>query len=126
VKILVVEDEANIRKLITINLASRGYQVIEAENGEDALTCLHEQTPALMILDVKLPGLSGWEVLDQIAIDTSIVADFPVLVMTASLGDAHINLDPYPSVVEVFLKPFRTEKLISVIHRLLNDELKTT
>jgi CheY-like chemotaxis protein len=123
VNILVVEDEASVRKLVTVNLTSRGYQVTEAENGEDALARLREnQTPSLMVLDIKLPGMTGWEVLDKMANDPSLPADLPVLVMTASLGDAHIDLKPYPSVVEILIKPFKTERLVSLVHRILRRE----
>ena len=118
-KILVVEDEANVRKFVKINLTSRGYQVLEAENGKEALIHLHNEKPELMILDIKLPDLTGWDILDSIASDPTLTADFPVLVMTASLGDANVDLRPYPSIVEIMIKPFKTEKLISTIQRIL-------
>jgi CheY-like chemotaxis protein len=117
--ILVVEDEANVRKLVAINLTSRGYKVIEAANGEEALARLHDQTPSMMVLDIKLPDITGWEILNILDNDPSLPADFPVLVMTASLGDAHIDLKPYPHVIEVLIKPFKTERLISTIQRTL-------
>lgn len=117
--ILVVEDEANVRKLVKVNLTSRGYQVLEAENGEEALALLHNQTPAMMVLDIKLPDITGWEILNSIAKDPSLKADIPVLVMTASLGDANIDLKPYPSIVGIIMKPFKTDKLIATIQDTL-------
>jgi DNA-binding response OmpR family regulator len=114
-----VEDEANVRKLVKINLTSRGFRVLEAENGEEALALLHNQTPSMMILDIKLPDITGWEILNSMADDPSIQADFPVLVMTASLSDANIDLKPYPSIVGIIMKPFKTEKLISTIQNTL-------
>jgi CheY-like chemotaxis protein len=116
----VVEDEANVRKLVKINLTSRGYQVLEAENGEEAFAHLHNQTPAMMILDIKLPDTTGWEILSDIASSPTLEPNFPVLVMTASLGDANIDLEPYPSVVEILIKPFKTERLISIVQRILS------
>lgn len=121
-KILVVEDEANVRKLVKINLTSRGYQVLEAENGQAALTHLHHEKPALMILDIKLPDLTGWEILDLMASDPTLTTDFPVLVMTASLGDANVDLKPYPSIIEIIIKPFKTEKMISTIQRIIGQQ----
>ena len=118
-KILVVEDEANVRKLVTINLTSRGYQVLQAENGKEALHHLHNEKPAVMILDIKLPDLTGWEILDVIASDPTLTADFPVLIMTASLGDANVDLTPYPSIIEIMIKPFKTERLIATIQRIM-------
>lgn len=119
-----VEDEANVRKLVTVNLTSRGYQVLEAENGEEALAHLRSQTPAMMVLDIKLPDITGWEILNMIANDATLTANFPVLVMTASLGDANIDLEPYPSVVEIMIKPFKTEKLLLIIQRTLGMKQK--
>lgn len=110
-----------MRKLVTINLTSRGYEVREAANGKDALIHLHNEKPALMILDIKLPDLTGWDILDLIALDSTTSTDFPVLVMTASLGDANVDLRPYPSIVEIIIKPFKTEKLISTIQRILEQ-----
>lgn len=120
-KILVVEDEANVRKLVTINLTSRGYQVLQAENGKEALSHLHNEKPAVMILDIKLPDLSGWEILDVINSDPTLPADFPVLIMTASLGDANVDVTPYPSIIGIMIKPFKTERLISTIQRILEQ-----
>jgi CheY-like chemotaxis protein len=120
--ILVVEDEANVRKLVTVNLNSRGYQVLEAENGKEALAHLHTQTPAMMVLDIKLPDITGWDILNTIASDPTLTADFPVLVMTASLGDANVDLKPYPSVIEIIIKPFKIKRLISTIQRILGTE----
>src|SRR5690349_3625873 len=117
--ILVVEDEANVRKLVIINLSSRGYRILEAKNGEQALAHLHNETPALMVLDIKLPDLTGWEILGRIDSDPDLTANFPVLVMTASMTDAQMDLDPYPRVVEILIKPFKTERLISAVQNAL-------
>jgi DNA-binding response OmpR family regulator len=118
----VVEDEANVRKLVAINLTSRGYKVLEAANGEEAFAHLHDQTPSMMVLDIKLPDTTGWEILRTMASDPTLTTNFPVLVMTASLGDAHVDLGPYPSVIEILIKPFKTEKLISTVQQTLRPE----
>ena len=60
-KILVVEDEPDIRKLINYNLAQERFKVLEAEDGEQALKLLQREKPNLVILDLMLPGLSGLE-----------------------------------------------------------------
>lgn len=120
--ILVVEDETSIRKLVAINLSSRGYEVLQAANGEQALAQLRKQKPDLMVLDIKLPDITGWEVMDKIIVDPTFKANFPVLVMTASIVDAQVDLKPYPTVVEILVKPFKTEKLVSTIQRTLDKE----
>jgi hypothetical protein len=56
------------------------------------------------------------------ASDPTITDDFPVLIMTASLGDANVDLTPYPSIIEIMIKPFKTEKLISTIQRIMSQQ----
>ncbi len=122
--VLVVEDEANVRKLVSVNLAGRGHRTFEAENGSQALEQLHAHPPTLMVLDIKLPDITGWELLDQISQDPTIKMDFPVLVITASITDATVDLDSYPWVTEILIKPFSTSQLLSSVEHALNSEEK--
>ncbi len=118
--ILVVDDEANIRKLVTVNLSSRGYQVIEADTAAQALAILGRQTPILMVLDIKLPDLTGWELLSQIMESPDIDSRFPVLVMTASIMDAHLDLAKYPAVSKVLVKPFSMGAFMAAVEGSLH------
>lgn len=93
--------------------------MLEAANGQEALDQIRNHKPAMMVLDIKLPDLTGWEILETAAGDPTLKTDFPVLVMTASLGDANVDLDPYPTVIGIMLKPFNTEKLISTVQQIL-------
>lgn len=120
--VLVVEDEANILKLVVVNLSSRGYQVFEAKNGTEALELLRVKAPALMVLDIRLPDFSGWDLLRQMKFDPKIRTQMPVLVMTASLTDAYVDLGAYPSVSEVLIKPFSSIKLLAAVERALQKE----
>jgi CheY-like chemotaxis protein len=117
--ILVVDDEPNVRKLVTVNLVQRGYQVLEAENGQQALEQLHSQKPAVMVLDIKLPDITGWDILDHITTAPALSTDLPVLVMTASPVDPNIVLNQYPCVVDILVKPFNTVKLLTAVQRAL-------
>jgi CheY-like chemotaxis protein len=72
-----------------------------------------------MILDIKLPEMTGWDLLTQIAADPSLTAKFPVLVMTASIMEAQVDRDHYPHVVDVLIKPFSTTRLLAAIERAL-------
>jgi len=118
-EVLVVEDEANVRKLVSVNLAGRGHQLFEAKDGAQALAQLHAHPPALMVLDIKLPDFTGWELLDRISHDPSIKMNFPVLVITASITDAYVDPTTYPWVVDILIKPFSTTKLLSAVERAL-------
>jgi two-component system, OmpR family, KDP operon response regulator KdpE len=117
--ILVVEDEPNVRKLVVVNLAQRGYGILEAANGQQALEQLHSQKPALMVLDIKLPDIAGWDILNHIIAAPDLSADLPVLIMTASPVDHNIILSQYPSVIEILVKPFNTARLVTAIQHAL-------
>ena len=117
--ILLVEDEPNIRKVVAVNLVQRGHQVLEAKNGKQALEHLNVQKPALMVLDIKLPDITGWDILDRITTTPSLFTNLPVLVMTASPVDHNIVVNQYPCVVEILVKPFNTVKLLTAVQRAL-------
>lgn len=116
--ILVVEDEPNVRKLVVVNLLQRGYKVVEAENGQKALNVLSAQKPSLVILDIKLPDLSGWDILDYMT-TVPAFSNLPVLVMTATPLDHPIVLNKYPCIVEILVKPFNTSRLVGLIQNTL-------
>jgi CheY-like chemotaxis protein len=113
--VLVVDDEADILKLISENLLIRGYRVSLAKNGTEALAQLHDNLPSLMVLDIKLPDFTGWELLKRIKTDPLIKNDFPVLVMTASITETAVDLKDYPSVIDVLIKPFSINRFITVV-----------
>ena len=121
--ILVVEDEANVRKLVTVNLASRGHTVYEAQDVQQALGRLQTQPFDLIVQDIKLPDSTGWDLLAKIDADAAFEFSGPVLVMTASIMDARVDLDRYPMVVEVLVKPFSAAKLVAAIERALHMTL---
>jgi CheY-like chemotaxis protein len=122
--VLVVEDETNVRKLVSVNLSGRGHQLFEAKDGAQALAQLHAHPPALMVLDIKLPDFTGWELLDQISQDPSIKENFPVLVITASITDAYLDRGRYPPVTEILIKPFSTTELLAAVDRALKSVQK--
>ncbi len=119
ITVLIVEDEPNIQKLVSVNLISRGYQVLEATNASQALDQLRSATPDLMILDIKLPEMTGWDLLTQLATDPSITTGFPVLAMTASITEAQIDRDRYPNIVDILIKPFSATRLLTAVERAL-------
>lgn len=118
--VLVVEDEPNVRKLVAVNLVSRGYTVLEATNVPQAWDHLHRVLPDLIILDIKLPEQTGWDLLTQIAADPATTAKFPIVVMTASIMDAQVDREQFPDIVDVLIKPFSTTRLMTAIERALD------
>jgi len=83
-RILAVDDEAFIRELLVDFLTFDGYDVAAAENGEDALKIIEEMKPHLVIMDIKMPGLSGLEVLRQIKATHKDIG----VIMLSAFGDS--------------------------------------
>ena len=81
--ILVVEDNDKNRKLVRDVLTAKGYRLVEAETGEDGVRLGREQTPALVLMDIQLPGINGIEALRQLRADPT-TAGIPVIAVTAS------------------------------------------
>ena len=81
-RILVVDDEADIVALVAYHLAKAGYRVSTASNGVDALAMARQERPALLVLDLMLPGLSGFDVLEQLRADHA-TREVAVLMLTA-------------------------------------------
>ena len=82
--VLVVEDDAPLRRMVSIFLRAAGYHVRPAEDGPSGLALARDERPDLVLLDLMLPGLDGWEVLRRIKGDARTAA-IPVLVLTASV-----------------------------------------
>ncbi len=81
--VLVVEDEAHIRQFVAVNLKVRGFEVLPVANAEDGLQQLRGHAPDALVLDIKFPGMSGWNMLERIASDPTL-PKVPVILMTAS------------------------------------------
>ena len=81
--ILVVEDNEKNRKLVRDLLTVKGYALLETETGEEALTLAHDRQPALVLMDIQLPGIDGIEALRRLRADPA-TASIPVVAVTAS------------------------------------------
>ena len=117
--ILIVEDEASIRKLAAVNLRARGYDVIAVESAEEGLIQLPGHPIALILLDIKLPGMRGWEFLTAIAGDPRVAQNIPVIIMSASATDAQEKAPSYANVVKILTKPFSTQALMQAVADVL-------
>jgi two-component system, cell cycle response regulator DivK len=82
--ILIVEDNPMNLKLVRDTLQVKGYQAIEAETGEEGVRLAHERHPALVLMDIQLPGLSGTEALNRLRADP-VTSPTPVIAITASV-----------------------------------------
>jgi putative two-component system response regulator len=117
-KLLVVDDDAQIRLLLTRLLAAKGYRVEVASTGEEALTLIGERPPDLVLLDLQLPGRSGLEVLAEIHTNrrTRLI---PVVMLTGA-GTADAKLKAIKAGVTDFItKPFVAEELVARVRALV-------
>lgn len=119
--ILVVDDNEDIRDLLSLVLEKEGHQILHAENGRDGLEKIIASPPDLVFLDVMMPGFSGLEVLEAVRNNKdSKVNGVPICMLTAkSLVediDAAVNLGATSYIV----KPFRPGVLVEKVNSLLN------
>src|ERR671911_1829048 len=117
-KILVVEDEPDIRKLINYNLAQERFRVLEAEDGEQALKLLQREKPNLVILDLMLPGLSGLE-LCKILRDRTDTTHLPILILTAKAGEADKVVGLELGADDYLPKPFSPREMVARVRAIL-------
>jgi two-component system alkaline phosphatase synthesis response regulator PhoP/two-component system response regulator VicR len=117
-RVLAVDDEPNILRLIQINLERAGYQVETAQNGAMALEKIRESRPDLLVSDVMMPEMDGFELLANIRRDPTLM-DLPVIMLTAKAQDRDV-LTGYQHGADMYLtKPFNPMELIQFAKRIL-------
>jgi len=116
--VLVVDDEASIRLICGTNLRARGLHVLEAEEGEEALAIARREQPDLILLDVMMAGLDGFEVAGRLAADESTAA-IPVAFLSARAEQADVTRGLELGGVAYFTKPFDPIRLTSEVESLV-------
>ena len=119
--ILVVEDEDRLRELIIKYLVREGYNVFGAENGKVALDTFEEKCIDLIILDVFMPYINGWEVCRQVRINS----DVPIIMLTARADEGDKVYGFELGVDQYVTKPFSTKELVARVKSLLKKKIKT-
>lgn len=111
-KVLVVDDNEDIRNLISIILTGESYEVLAVETGTQALEIYTEFKPDLILLDIMMPGISGFEVLEQIRdIRSSKLNSVPIVMITAKSLTDDIDKAIKLGATSYIVKPFRAESL---------------
>jgi len=110
--VLVVDDDHDIRLTIQAILESEGYSVTTAVNGREALARITEDRPLLVLLDLQMPVMNGWEVLTELRAQN---AGIPVIFMTAGYR-AHIEATRYHADAHLS-KPFEMDELLQLVAR---------
>lgn len=120
-RILIADDEADIRDSLRIMLETRGYQVRTCSNGEAVLPALYDYEPELLILDVMLPGIDGLTVLSMITKEGGAkLKDLRVIVISA-LGPSEHVFAQFPHVTSFLAKPFDREDILKDVKAALQE-----
>jgi DNA-binding response OmpR family regulator len=114
-EVLVVEDEGDVRRLVRVLLERAGHTVVEAANGLEALSVFEADAPDLVVLDVAMPELDGWQTLERIR-DLS---DVPVLMLTARAGELDKVRGLRSGADDYVTKPFGRQELLARVEALL-------
>ncbi len=119
IKILVIDDEEDVRKFFNVVLQKEGYEVISAINGIEGVEKVkkYREQIQLIILDIKMPGLNGIETLREIR---SILPNVPVIISTGYSEDSINSFDPKLKINEFLTKPFGTQEILQKIKILIS------
>ena len=119
-KILVVDDERHIVRLVEVNLTRAGYTVISAYDGIEALEKVKADKPDMIVLDVMMPRMDGFEALKHLQADPE-TRDIPVIMLTAKAQDADIFRGWSSGVSSYLTKPFNPRELLTFVERIFQS-----
>ncbi len=117
-KILIAEDERDIRDLVAFTLRFAGYEVVTVENGAEAVDAAPVEMPDLILMDVRMPRMTGYEACKHIKADER-VKHIPVVFLSAKGQDSEIQAGLNAGASEYLLKPFAPMELTEKVRELL-------
>jgi len=124
-KILCIEDEQEMIDLIRLILTRRGFEISGANGGKEGLEVIHKDHPDLVLLDLMMPGMDGWEVYQQMKSDST-TKDIPVIVVTAKAQSIDKVLGLHIAKVDDYItKPFSPQELLTSVDKVLGLKKST-
>ena len=124
VNIVCIEDEREMIELVKLILTRKGYKVHGAEGGQEGLELIRQLKPALVLLDLMMPDMDGWEVYQQMKADPT-TKDIPVIVVTAKAQSIDKILGLHIAKVNDYItKPFGPSELLASIENVLGREVQ--
>jgi len=124
-KLLIAEDEAGIRRLIRMTLESEDYEIIEAADGEEALSQARAELPELVLLDVMMPRRTGLEVCRLLKADES-TTGMTIVMLTARAQEADLREARAAGCDDYFMKPFSPVALLRKVDEIFAARLRST
>lgn len=119
--IAIIEDEQDLIHILKYSLEGAGYGVITAQDGETGLEMVRQRRPALILLDIKMPRMNGYQVLAQLHQDEAL-APIPVIVMTSVANEEDISEEEWArrlDVAKFLAKPFPPEDIVKAVREVL-------
>lgn len=121
-RILIVDDERDNRELLEVILTHEGFVIVTAASGEDALFCMANEPPDLVLVDIMMPGMNGYEVTLKIKAD-ALTQNIPVIVMSALDDHSARTLAASAGADAFFSKPMRRADLCARVRQYLASSL---
>jgi two-component system, OmpR family, alkaline phosphatase synthesis response regulator PhoP len=121
-RILLVEDEENIRDVVKLNLEMEGYEVVPTGNGRQAIQYFHEQHFDLLVLDVMLPEIDGFQICEQVRLTN---LDVPIIFLTAKDTSPDRIMGLKKGADDYLTKPFNLEELLLRVNNLIKRSVKS-
>ena len=119
-KIVIAEDERDIRDLITFTLQFAGHEVIPTANGAEAVEAVRREQPDIVLMDVRMPRLTGYEACRQLKADEA-TKDIPVVFLSAKGQESEVKEGLAAGAVDYMLKPFSPDQLTARVAELLQQ-----
>ena len=119
-KILIVDDEEKVRRLIETTLSIGDFQIFQAKNGEEALKIAQEEKPALILLDIMMPGMDGFEVCKRLKSNSETKSSC-VIMLTAKGQKQDIEKGYAVGADDYFVKPFSPMELLNKVEKVLGE-----
>lgn len=113
-QVLIVDDDPDIRAFVALKLERHGYDVIEAENGRIAVETIERDSPAVTLLDMRMPGMSGLEVLHHLAAGDDAIPT-SVVVMSARADTATVEAALAAGAIGYVIKPFDLDEVVASV-----------
>lgn len=121
--VLIVDDETDVTEVISAWLRREGYRVVTASEAAEGLAIARAERPDLVLLDVMMPGITGWEMLERLkALEQT--RDIPVVMMTVLAESRFLRKAADQNAAGYIRKPFRPEKVVRTVKALIGSGLK--
>ena len=120
-RVLIADDEPHIRRLVCFTLGNKGFEVLEATDGGEAYDRAREELPDIVLLDVMMPIMTGYEVLEKLKADP-LTRDIPVVMLSAKSQQTEVQAGLAGGACEYICKPFTPKDLVQRVAEILGAQ----